>query len=263
MVQRRLGNTGLTVGPIGLGTAKLGRNTDVKYPAPFELPSNRQVEELLRAALDLGVNLVDTAPAYGDSERRLGRFIAAQRNRWVLCTKCGENYQNGRSTYDFSAGALSRSVDESLRRLQTDYIDVLLLHSHGRDLEILQQSDAVEALLRMKAAGKARAVGISAKTREGIAAAVSALDVVMAPFSQRDAALEPALATARQRGLGILAIKGLFSGHLDAAAAFGFVLRQPFIDSLVVGTINPAHLREAVGFAEKCPAAAAVEQRSR
>jgi aryl-alcohol dehydrogenase-like predicted oxidoreductase len=251
MVQRRLGNTGLAVSPIGLGTAKLGRNTDVKYPAPFELPSDKQLEELLQAALDWGVNLVDTAPAYGESERRLGRFIAAQRNRWVLCTKCGENYQNGHSTYDFSAGALSRSLDESLRRLQTDYIDVLLLHSNGRDLEILQQSDAVETLLRMRAGGKARAVGISAKTTEGIAAAVPALDVVMAPFSERDAALEPALVAAQQRGLGILAIKGLFSGHLEAAAAIEFVLCQPFIDSLIVGTINVAHLREAVAIAEK------------
>ena len=74
MVQRPLGSSGLIVGPIGLGTTKLGRNTDVKYPLPFELPSTREVEELLEAALELGVNLIDTAPAYGESELRLGRL---------------------------------------------------------------------------------------------------------------------------------------------------------------------------------------------
>jgi aryl-alcohol dehydrogenase-like predicted oxidoreductase len=251
MVQRRLGSTGLAVSPIGLGTAKLGRNTDVKYPAPFELPSDKQVTELLQGALDLGVNLLDTAPAYGDSEHRLGQLIAAQRSRWLLCSKCGETYQNGRSTYDFSAAALSRSVDESLRRLQTDHLDVLLLHSDGRDLEILQHSDAVETLMRMKAAGKTRAVGISAKTPEGIAAAVPVLDVVMAPFSQREAGLKSALAAAQEQGRGTLAIKGLSSGRLEPAAAVEFVLRQPFIDCLILGTINMAHLREAVALADQ------------
>ena len=256
MVQRRLGTTGLTVSPIGLGTTKLGRNTDVKYPAPFELPSDKEVEELLRTALDLGVNLLDTAPAYGDSESRLGRFIANERNRWVLSTKCGEHYRSGKSSYDFSAAALNRSVNESLQRLQTDYLDVLLLHSDGRDLEILQQSDAVETLRRMKAGGKARAVGISVKTAAGIAAAVPVLDVVMAPFSERDPALKTPLAMAHNHGLGTFAIKGLFSGHLEPAAAIEFVLCQPFIDSLIIGTINVAHLREAVALAGTLPARA-------
>jgi aryl-alcohol dehydrogenase-like predicted oxidoreductase len=250
MVQRRLGSTGLAVSPIGLGTTKLGRNTDVKYPAPFELPSDKQVEELLEAALELGVNLIDTAPAYGESESRLGRFLAAQRARWVLCTKCGEDYQRGRSTYDFSAAALSRSVDISLQRLRTDYVDVLLLHSDGRDLEILKRSDAVESLGRLKAGGKARAVGISAKTPEGITAALPLLDVVMAPFSARDRSLEPALARAHDQGVGTLAIKGLFSGHLEPAGAIQFVVRRSFVDSLIVGTINKEHLRNAVAAAE-------------
>jgi aryl-alcohol dehydrogenase-like predicted oxidoreductase len=250
MVQRRLGRTGIAVGPIGLGTTKLGRNTDVKYPASFDLPSDKQVEALLEAALALGVNLIDTAPAYGDSERRLGQFIS-RRDRWVLCTKCGERYEYGQSAYDFSGKALSRSVEASLQRLQTDYIDVVLLHSDGRDLDILTRSDAIETLTRMKAAGKARAIGISAKTSEGVAAALTLLDVVMAPFSERDPALGPALASAHDQSAGIVAIKGLFSGRLESARAIEFVLRRPFIDCLVVGTINTDHLRDAVATAEK------------
>ncbi|HWP24267.1 MAG TPA: aldo/keto reductase [Candidatus Binatia bacterium] len=250
MVPRPLGRTGFTVNPIALGTTKLGRNTDVKYPAAFELPSDRQVKALLDTALEVGVNLIDTAPAYGESERRLGALLGKQRERVVLCTKCGERYAAGRSSYDFSARAITASVEQSLRRLRTDRLDILLLHSNGDDLEILTKTDAVETLLKLKKEGKVRAAGISAKTAEGILEALRSLDVVMAPFNQKEEGLAEALAAAQNGGLGVLAIKGLFSGHLEARPAVEFVLRQPFIDALVVGTIDPAHLREAVAAAE-------------
>lgn len=250
MVPRPLGRTGLIVRPIGLGTTKLGRNADVKYPKRFTLPSNEQVCDLLETTLRLGVNLIDTAPAYGESERRLGPFVATNRDRLVLCTKCGEQYANGRSTYNFSASGIVVSVEESLRRLKTDHIDILLLHSNGRDVEILTQTDAHEALQRLKKSGKTRAVGISAKTQAGILEACQTLDVVMAPFSQKDPSLAGALKKAHEAGLGVLAIKGLFSGHLEARPAIEFVLRQPFIDTLILGTNDPAHLREAVSIAE-------------
>jgi aryl-alcohol dehydrogenase-like predicted oxidoreductase len=250
MVRRPIGNTGLTVSSIGLGTTKFGRNSNVKYPSPFELPSNKEVEAVLEAALELGVNLIDTAPAYGESEPRLGAMIAAQRDRWVLSTKCGEQYQNGRSIYDFSGQALTRSVDASLQRLKTDHVDILLLHSDGRDLEILSRGDTVEAMMRLKAGGKTRAIGISAKTAAGISAAVPLLDVIMAPFNQREQGLAEALENAHAAGLGILAIKGLYSGHLEASAAIRFVMRQPFVDALIIGTINAVHLRDAVAAAE-------------
>lgn len=251
MVPRPLGRTGLNVGPIGLGTTKLGRNTDVKYPAVFDLPSDQDVAKLLETALDLGVNLIDTAPAYGESETRLGAFIAAHRDRIVLATKCGERYENGRSIYDFSAAAITASVEESLRRLQTDHVEILLLHSNGEDVKILTETDALEALGALKRSGKVRAAGISAKTEAGIALARGSLDVVMAPFSRSDQALAGALAGAHENGLGVLAIKGLASGHLAAAEAMEFVLKQPFIDALIVGTIDPRHLKEAVEVADK------------
>lgn len=252
MVPRKLGRTGLFVGAIGLGTTKLGRNTDVKYPERFALPSNEAVHELLETSLALGVNLIDTAPAYGESERRLGAFVESNRDRIVLCTKCGENYNEGRSTYDFSAPAVVASAEESLRRLRTDRIDLLMLHSDGRDVEILTETDALEGLGHLKNAGKIRAAGISAKTAAGIARACESLDVVMAPFSEKETSLADALRKAHEASLGVLAIKGLYSGHLEAASAIEFVLKQPFIDSLVVGTISPTHLREAVAVANKC-----------
>jgi aryl-alcohol dehydrogenase-like predicted oxidoreductase len=251
MVPRPLGRTGLAVSPIGLGTTKFGRNTDVKYPKPFALPSDEQVAELLKTALRLGVNLIDTAPAYGESERRLGSFAESHRDRLVLCTKCGEKYTEGRSTFNFSASVIVASAEESLRRLKTDCIDILLLHSDGRDVEILTRTGAVEGLGRLKKSGKVRAVGISAKTPAGILEACRTLDVVMAPFSQKEPLLAEALGKAHEAGLGVLAIKGLFSGHLDARPAIEFVLRQPFIDALILGTIDPVHLKEAVAVADR------------
>jgi aryl-alcohol dehydrogenase-like predicted oxidoreductase len=118
-------------------------------------------------------------------------------------------------------------------------------------MEILTQTDALEALGRLKKGGKARAVGISAKTEAGILRASETLDIVMAPFSRNDAQLARALKQAHEAGLGVLAIKGLSSGNLEARGAIEFVLGQPFIDALIVGTINPAHFKEAVAVAEK------------
>lgn len=251
MAPRRLGRTGLIVSPIALGTTKLGRNTGVKYPQPFDLPSDQQVQALIEACLSAGVCLIDTAPAYGSSERRLGQLLEGRRDRFVLCTKCGESYENARSSWDFSAVAIERSLEASLRNLRTDHIDIFLLHSNGQDLHILTETDALSALDRAKNSGKVRAIGISAKTAAGVIEACGSLDIVMAPFSQTDASLQPALEKAHDAGLGILAIKGLASGSLPPEGSIEFVLRQPFIDSLVLGTITPAHLRQAVAVAEK------------
>lgn len=250
MVYRPLGQTGLTVSRIGLGTTKLGRNTDVKYPKAFALPSNERVGALLDTALRSGVNLIDTAPAYGASEARLGAFVGSHRERFVLSTKCGEQYCDGRSIYDFSARALEASIEASLSHLQVEHIDILLLHSDGRDLEILTQTDALKTLAGLKQRGKARAIGISAKTPDGIREACRTLDVVMAPFSQKDPSLGEALRDAHKAGLGVLAIKGLSSGYLEARPAIEFVLQQEFIDALIVGTTDPQHLREAVSIVE-------------
>lgn len=251
MVRRPLGRTGLVAAPIALGTTKIGRNTDVKYPGSFQLPTDKEIAQLFDAALELGVNLIDTAPAYGETEVRLGPLIEKYRDKIVLCTKAGEQYLDGLSTHDFSAAAVTASVEHSLRRLRTDHIDILLLHSDGCDVEILNQTDALEALRQLKCSGKIRAFGISAKTRAGIREAVSQCDIVMAPFSQSDSTLADALTEAHDQGVGTLAIKGLASGHLAAQPAIEFVLNHPFIDILVIGTLSPSHLQSAVEIARR------------
>jgi len=253
MVRRQLGRTGFSVAPIALGTTKFGRNTDVKYPTSFALPTVQEIAELFESALKLGVHLIDTAPAYGESEQRLGALVESHRDEILLCSKCGESYVNGRSFHDFSATAIIASVETSLGRLKTDHIDILLLHSDGRDVEILTQTDALDGLGKLKRSGKIGAMGISAKTPAGVREAARSCDIVMAPFSQKETALADALTAAHDHGLGVLAIKGLFSGHLEARPAIEFVLKQPFIDALVIGTLNLAHLQSAVAIAENLP----------
>ncbi|MCX5690058.1 MAG: aldo/keto reductase, partial [Planctomycetota bacterium] len=101
-----LGDTGLRVSPLGLGTVKFGRSSGVKYPTPVTIPDDAAAAGLLAKAMSLGINLIDTAPAYGTSEARLGVILKGQRDRWVICTKVGETFENDRSTFDFSPGAI-------------------------------------------------------------------------------------------------------------------------------------------------------------
>lgn len=263
MAQRALGTTGLKAFPVGLGTVKLGRNRDVKYPGRFELPDDRAVQELLEAALELGRPLLDTAPAYGSSEARLGPFVRAHRDELVLCSKAGENYDESGSHFDFSAAALEASVDRSLARLGTDHLDLLLLHSDGRDEQIFEETDALEGLRRIREAGKARAIGLSAKTAGGVLYAARELDAVMAPFGPAHRALGAALEQAHRQGCATLAIKVLGQGHavLGGGAdpvqeALDLVLGSGAVDVAVIGTLRPEHLRDAARKALQVPGVA-------
>ena len=136
-----LGSTGIEVSRVGLGTVKFGRNQGVKYPQGFELPSDKECLDLLALARDLGVNMLDTAPAYGRSEERLGSLLEGQRQDWVIVGKAGEEFENGQSAYHFTAKHFRMSLERSLKRLRTDYLDVLLIHSDGHDLDILSKPD--------------------------------------------------------------------------------------------------------------------------
>ncbi len=242
--QRTLGKTGLNVSVIGFGAFKIGRNQGIKYPQAYELPDEQSVARLLNAVLDLGINYIDTAPAYGVSEERIGRAVAHRRNEFVLSTKVGETFQDGRSEYDFSRQAVERSVQRSLQRLRTDVLDVVFIHSNGEDLKILNQTDVVETLLRLKEKGDVRAVGLSGKTVEGAKAALNWADVLMVEYHLEDRSHESVIEEAAACGVGIVVKKGLASGHLPAEQAVRFVLSNPNVASLVVGSLNLDHLKQ-------------------
>ena len=179
MELRPLGTTGIEVSVLGLGTVKLGRNLGVKYPEPFLIPDDVDVRRLLATARELGLNLLDTAPAYGKSEERLGRLLPGNREEWVIVSKVGESFAEGVSRFDFSARATRRSVEASLKRLGTDYLDLVLIHSDGDDLRILEGGEVLETLIRLKQEGLIRAYGMSTKTITGGLKAVECCDAVM------------------------------------------------------------------------------------
>ena len=250
MVPRRLGPTGLLVSPIGFGAFKIGRNTGAKYPSGYALPTDQEVDHLLNGVLDMGINYIDTAPAYGSSEERIGRALAHRRDEFVLSTKVGETFDDGRSTFDYSAAGIRASVTRSLARLRTDHLDLVFIHSDGRDLEILNSTDAVQTLVGLRDEGLVRAIGLSGKTVEGAEAALGWSDALMVEYHLDNPTHAAVIEMAAQAGVGVVVKKGLASGRLDPAAAIRFVLGNASVGSLVIGGLSLEHLRENVQTAE-------------
>lgn len=255
MELRPLGSTGMQVSPLGLGTVKFGRNRQVKYPRPFDLPDDQQVLTLLGLARDLGINLLDTAPAYGSSQERLGKLLGARRHDWIIVSKVGEIFADGESRFDFGFDYTVAAVEQSLRTLRTDYLDCVLIHSDGDDLRILQHAGAVDALHALKQRGLIRAHGMSSKTVAGGLRTVHELDVVMATCNLDYDVELPVLEAAHAQHKGVLIKKGLMSGHVQGPdgvrRAFAHVFAQPGVSSMIVGTISPSHLRDNVGALER------------
>lgn len=248
VAKRALGSTGIDVSCLGLGTVKFGRNQEVKYPSSFALPSDREVEQLLAEAQELGINLLDTAPAYGSSEQRIGRLLR-NRDDWVVCTKVGEEFTTGKSFFDFGAEHTRRSVERSLRDMKTDVLDIVLIHSDGEDLKILEQTDCLPTLISLRDSGLIKAIGMSTKTVAGGLRAVELLDVVMATYNPSYTEDAPVIEAAAKSGKGVLIKKALNSGHdaLGTTTSAGDALRAALglagVSAAIVGTINPAHLR--------------------
>ena len=250
---RPLGSTGLHVSPLGLGTVKLGRDQGVKYPNGFSIPDDAQALRLLALARELGINLIDTAPAYGLSEERLGTLLAGQREDWVIVSKVGEEFEHGRSHFDFSAAHTRFSVERSLQRLRTDRIEMVLVHSDGDDQRILQDEGVYQTLAELKQEGKILAYGLSGKTPEGGLLALETGDCAMVTYNLNDQRERPVIDYAATHGKAILVKKALASGHLclepgvdPARRSFELVFSHPGVDAAIIGTINPQHLADNV-----------------
>jgi len=192
-LHRPLGSTGLRVSPLGLGTVKLGRDQGVKYPNGFTIPDDDQARQLLAQARDLGINLIDTAPAYGRSEERLGPLLRGQRDHWVIVSKVGEEFEEGQSRFDFSAAHTRFSIERSLKRLETEQIDLVLVHSDGNDLHILQHEEVYQTLEALKQEGKIGGFGLSGKTVEGGLKALERGDCAMVTYNLNEQAERPVL----------------------------------------------------------------------
>ncbi len=259
MEMRPLGSTGLVVSVIGLGTVKLGRDQGVKYPGGTRIPSDDEARSLIKSAADLGITLIDTAPAYGTSEARLGALLAGQRERWTIVTKVGEEFEGGVSRFDFSAAAVRASVERSLARLRTDRVECVLIHSDG----VIENSpgfdETIDELEKLKARGLVQYFGASTKTVPGGLRSLDRCDVVMVTLNLAAKDDLQVIAEAKKRNKGVLIKKALASGHAAVggagagAAGFGpdpvvaslrFAIGTPGVSSVIVGTTSPVHLAE-------------------
>jgi aryl-alcohol dehydrogenase-like predicted oxidoreductase len=219
MEQRILGNSGISVGVIGFGAWQLNNPL---WGGPDEQTSIR----LVQAALASGCNFFDVAPGYGNgaSESLLGQALQRRRQDAVICTKFGHGGPDGE---DFSIAGLRASLEGSLRRLQTDYVDVLLLHNPPPDL--LDKSKAAELyaeLTDLQQAGKLRAFGASIDFAKHLRMLAETTDCQAAEvlFNALLQDTRQAFSSARDNGVGLIAKvpldSGWLSGKYDAQSSF-------------------------------------------
>lgn len=244
MQKRQIGKTDIWVSTLGLGTVKFGRNEGVKYPHPFALPTDHEIKLLLDTAKELGINLLDTAPAYGNSEERLGTLLKHERESWIISTKAGETFINGKSHFDFSKQALEQSIERSLKRLQTDYLDIVLIHSNGEDDHLIDDLHVFDTLSALKTKGLIRAYGMSTKTVSGGLKTLSNADIAMVTYHPEYLDEQSVLDFAHTHHKSIFVKKALGSGHLAPKECLPFIFKHPSVTTVITGTLSPLHLRE-------------------
>ena len=213
MEQRKLGKTGLSLSIIGFGAAPLGN----EYGAVDLADGERAVH----AAIDAGITFFDTSPYYGRalSEQRLGKALEGRRDSVVLSTKCGRYDFAG---FDFSAARVTASIDESLRRLRTDYLDIFIAHDIEFGDSAMIVNETVPAMRALQKAGKARSIGISGLPVKLLArvAIEAQVDLVLSychynlMVQDLDRLLAPALAA---YGIGLINASALHMGMLTSA----------------------------------------------
>jgi aryl-alcohol dehydrogenase-like predicted oxidoreductase len=221
MKYRKLGKTGMRVSVVGVGTWQLGG----EWGKVFE---QVEVDAMLGKAANLGVNLIDTAECYGDhlSEELVGRAVKGQRDKWIIATKFGHKFTGPFERDDlFGPQQVQRQLEDSLRALQTDYIDLYQFHS-GTD-EMFDTAGLWETLQKQVDSGKIRHLGISISKRHGgTHQADRASDVgaaaVQVVYNRIDRKPEEKIFGAcTEQDLGVLARVPLASGFLSGKYARG------------------------------------------
>ena len=265
MERRPLGRTDMEVSALGFGGSEIG----------YEGVTQGVATRLLNAALDAGLNVIDTAECYVDSETLIGRAVSGRRREFYLFTKVG--HAGGWSRADWRPAAIVKSIERSLERLRTDVLDLVQLHSCSES--VLRRGDAITALERARERGLARYIGYSG---DGAAARYAVetgrFDTLQISLSVADQeAIDAALPAARERGLGVIAkrplanvawrvrsrppasayhraywerLRALDYGFLarpleDAVAtALRFTLSVPGVHTAIVGTTKPERWRQ-------------------
>ena len=219
---RTLGRTGLSVSPIALGTVELGMDYGIPVPGQYGRPSSSAAERLVGAALDAGINFIDTAQAYGNSEAVLGRALRGRRKRVVLATKATVQADGKTLRGEALRRAMLSGLEHSLRSLNTDYVDIWQIHNVDADL--LDQADLVaEVFSEARASGMILWRGGSFYGPDLPLAALElelfdAIQVTYSLFDQRLATR--VFPTARRRGVGVMVRSVLLQGVLTERADY-------------------------------------------
>lgn len=269
-----LGKTGLEVTRLGIGLSELGYN----IPEGDEQPAT----DVLNAALDQGINLLDTAACYALSEERIGA-VSHRRDEFFLATKCGHYLPRGEGE-DWTAEVIEHSVERSLTRMKTDHLDVLQLHSCTA--EVLERGEVIEALQKARDAGKTRFIGYSGDNDSAECAVnLGVFDTLQTSFNLVDQkALRTLFPKAGEQGMGIIVKRPIANAVWGAAedpkpyeryptyteeyfrrggemsaegplpsepddrilTALGFVLAHDVVDVAIVGTQRPHYVESDV-----------------
>lgn len=273
MILQPLGHTGLTVSALGFGAMHIHdeRTTEAEAAA------------LLNGVLDAGVTLIDTARGYGLSEARIGRHLRTRRAEFVLSTKVGYGVEG---MPDWTYECIVHGVERALRLMQTDWLDIV--HLHSCPLPVLQQGDVIRALLDCRAAGKLRVAAYSGDNAEiDFAIASGAFGSLQTSISLCDQAhLSTRAARADHAGIGVIAKRPLAGAvwrhaqrptdfaegqYWDRFQAMGLTHAEDWADvalrfvafhsgaaSAIVGTAKPQNLRRNLDALARGPLPAAL-----
>ena len=193
MEKRRLGRTGMDVSVLGFGGAEIG----------FEDATGEIVQQLLNSALDAGLNVIDTAECYEGSEELIGNAVGRRRDEFFLFTKCG--HPRGVGSEDWSINSILESIERSLRRLQTDRVDLVQLHSCSES--VLKKGDAISALQTARDRGYTRFIGYSGDSRAARFAVESGVfDTLQTSINIADQeSVDLTVPLARDKEMGVIA----------------------------------------------------------
>ncbi|WP_437223138.1 aldo/keto reductase [Planctomicrobium sp. SH661] len=277
--RRTLGRTGLEVTQLGYGSMGLrGPNT-----WGVRTVGDEDADRILNAVLDAGINFIDTAPDYGVSEERIGRFIGSRRNEYVLATKCGCAYTQHADRLEiahvWSTDVVRKNLETSLKRLRTDHIDVYQFH--GGDAETLQRAGLIDLLTQFRDEGMIRFLGVSSSLPELPALIdLGVFDTFQIPYSCLAPEHVGWMTRGAATGAGIIVRGGIAHGGPDAeikrpalndvwsrASLDDFLppgmsraelilrhtLSHPHCHTTIVGTCDPGHLAENLEVARRGP----------
>jgi len=277
MTKKTLGRTGLEVTQLGFGAMEL---RGPKWWSGRDV-SDAQAEAVLNAVLDAGINFIDTAPDYGLSEERIGRFISRRRGEYYLATKCGCDPKDlgdkWETPHTWTRDRLLRNIDESLTRMKTDHVDILQLHN-PREEETWDE--LVRALRDIREQGLTRFIGVS-HTLPWLDKCIEmgVFDTFQIPYSCLQPEHHDAIARVGESGAGVIVRGGINRGGpagevpkrtntdlwakaaleelCDGISPSELILRctlaHPHCHTTIVGTKNADHLAANVAAAGKGP----------